>query len=221
MSALRCSACGGSGVLPSSSDPASPSTRDCDCRLPIDVRVSRLTVALDELHSCFSSALKASEAQSRRLCHEPPPVQEQLLTAQARIAWLEGELAAKTRVGQRAFNLSVEHSKRITELESGQRADSGAECREFCYGSSRAGIDKFGCYQIADDGTRHDAEAAYVIKVADSQRRVDHARIAELEATMARVRELPAQWREDSELLDLYDCSDELEAALALPKSGA
>lgn len=71
--------------------------------------------------------------------------------------------------------------QRIAELEDGQRADSGAECREFRYADRVAGIDKHGCYQVASDGTRCDADPVCVLKVAESQVRVLTARIAELE----------------------------------------
>jgi hypothetical protein len=75
----------------------------------------------------------------------------------------------------------IEAQGRIAELEEGQRADSGAECREFRAHDRVAGIDKGGCYQILPNGVRGDADPACVLKVAESQIRGLEGKVRELE----------------------------------------
>ena len=53
--------------------------------------------------------------------------------------------------------------KRIAKLEDGQRTGG---IYEFCADGALVGMDSTGCYQIAGDGQRHEAEPWFVLQIA-------------------------------------------------------
>ena len=95
--------------------------------------------------------------------------------------WPLAKLAASPSWPSELARDLIAAQARIAELEGDQMADSDAECREFRAHDRIAGIDKHGLYQVAADGTRHDADVGCVLKVAASQVRLALARADALE----------------------------------------
>jgi hypothetical protein len=80
---------------------------------------------------------------------------------------MERDLCLKIGEGEELAEERLAHAhrlqERVSELEEGQRSTRQLE---FCANGSIAGIDKRGCYQVASDGVRHEADPRYVLSVA-------------------------------------------------------
>jgi uncharacterized coiled-coil DUF342 family protein len=123
-------------------------------------------------------------AELDRMREKRDELQGQLLQCRARCEAQRKELASLNVERKATLTKLEDAQKRVAELEEGQRS---ARQLEFCANGSIAGIDERGCYQVASDGVRHEADPRYVLSVAAE---LIYSKLEANDAALARIAEL-------------------------------